>query len=136
MTTKQHVLQVSELTRKVRYILESEINTIWLTGEISNFIAASSGHWYLSLKDSKSQVKCAMFKGNNRYTRIKPQNGQQVLVKAKVSLYEPRGDFQLIIEQMEDAGAGLLRQQYEALKAQLQKDKQTSLALIQNHHVE
>ncbi|MAG76232.1 MAG: exodeoxyribonuclease VII large subunit [Colwelliaceae bacterium] len=122
MTTKQHVLQVSELTRKVRYILESEINTIWLTGEISNFIAASSGHWYLSLKDSKSQVKCAMFKGNNRYTRIKPQNGQQVLVKAKVSLYEPRGDFQLIIEQMEDAGEGLLRQQYEALKAQLTKE--------------
>lgn len=122
MTSKQHVLQVSELTRKVRYILESEINTIWLTGEISNFIAASSGHWYLSLKDSKSQVKCAMFKGNNRYTRIKPQNGQQVLVKAKVSLYEPRGDFQLIIEQMEDAGEGLLRQQYEALKAQLTKE--------------
>ncbi|MCH2058619.1 MAG: exodeoxyribonuclease VII large subunit [Thalassotalea sp.] len=122
MTTKQHVLQVSELTRKVRYILESEINTIWLTGEISNFIAASSGHWYLSLKDSKSQVKCAMFKGNNRYTRIKPQNGQQVLVKAKVSLYEPRGDFQLILEQMEDAGEGLLRQQYEALKAQLTKE--------------
>ena len=63
-----------------------------------------------------------MFKGNNRYTRIKPQNGQQVLVKAKVSLYEPRGDFQLIIEQMEDAGEGLLRQQYEALKAQLTKE--------------
>ncbi|NMP32170.1 exodeoxyribonuclease VII large subunit [Thalassotalea sp. M1531] len=119
MTNKQHILQVSELTRKVRFMLESEINVVWLCGEISNFIAASSGHWYLSLKDNKSQVKCAMFKGNNRYTRIKPKNGQQVLVKAKVSLYEPRGDFQLIIEQMEDAGEGLLRQKYEALKATL-----------------
>ncbi|MBL4763999.1 MAG: exodeoxyribonuclease VII large subunit [Colwellia sp.] len=115
----QHILQVSELTRKVRFILESELNTVWLTGEISNFVAASSGHWYLSLKDRKSQVRCAMFKGNNRRVRLQPRNGQQVLVRAKVSLYEPRGDFQLIIEQMEDAGEGLLRQQYEQLKNKL-----------------
>lgn len=116
---KQHILQVSELTKKVRFILESELNTVWLTGEISNFVAAGSGHWYLSLKDSKSQVRCAMFKGNNRRVRLSPRNGQQVLVRAKVSLYEPRGDFQLIIEQMEDAGEGLLRQQYEQLKNKL-----------------
>lgn len=121
--TVQHILQVSELTKKVRFILESELNTVWLTGEISNFVAASSGHWYLSLKDSKSQVRCAMFKGNNKRVRLtphaQPKNGQQVLVRAKVSLYEPRGDFQLIIEQMEDAGEGLLRQQYEQLKNKL-----------------
>ena len=116
---EQHILQVSELTRKVRFILESELNTVWLTGEISNFVAAGSGHWYLSLKDSKSQVRCAMFKGNNRRVRLSPRNGQQVLVRAKVSLYEPRGDFQLIIEQMEDAGEGLLRQQYDQLKNKL-----------------
>lgn len=115
----QHILQVSELTKKVRFILESELNTVWLTGEISNYVAAGSGHWYLSLKDSKSQVRCAMFKGNNRRVRLQPRNGQQVLVRAKVSLYEPRGDFQLIIEQMEDAGEGLLRQQYEQLKNKL-----------------
>jgi len=117
--SKQHILQVSELTKKVRFILESELNTVWLTGEISNFVAASSGHWYLSLKDSKSQVRCAMFKGNNRRVRLNVVNGQQVLVRAKVSLYEPRGDFQLIIEQMENAGEGLLRQQYEQLKNKL-----------------
>ena len=121
--SQQHILQISELTKKVRFILESELNTVWLTGEISNFIAASSGHWYLSLKDAKSQVKCAMFKGSNRRVRLStgasPSNGQQVLVRAKVSLYEPRGDFQLIIEHMEDAGTGLLRQQYEQLKHKL-----------------
>lgn len=121
--SQQHILQISELTKKVRFILESELNTVWLTGEISNFVAASSGHWYLSLKDSKSQVKCAMFKGSNRRVRLSsglsPSNGQQVLVRAKVSLYEPRGDFQLIIEHMEDAGTGLLRQQYEQLKNRL-----------------
>ena len=120
---QQHILQISELTKKVRFILESELNTVWLTGEISNFIAAGSGHWYLSLKDAKSQVKCAMFKGSNRRVRlsgaITPANGQQVLVRAKVSLYEPRGDFQLIIEHMEDAGTGLLRQQFEQLKNKL-----------------
>jgi len=126
---QQHILQVSELTKKVRFILESELNTVWLCGEISNFIAASSGHWYLSLKDQKSQVRCAMFKGNNRRVRIKPQNGQQVLVRAKVSLYEPRGDFQLIIEQMESAGEGLLRQQYQALK-----DKLHNEGLFELHH--
>jgi exodeoxyribonuclease VII large subunit len=119
----QHILQVSELTRKVKFMLESELNTVWLCGEISNFIAASSGHWYLSLKDSKSQVRCAMFKGNNRRVKLTgssaPRNGQQVLVRAKVSLYEPRGDFQLIIEMMEDAGEGLLRQQFEQLKSKL-----------------
>ena len=118
MATK-HILQVSELTKKVKFMLESELNTVWLCGEISNFIAASSGHWYLSLKDAKSQVKCAMFKGNNRRTGITPKNGQQVLVRAKVSLYEPRGDFQIIIELMEDAGEGLLKQQYEQLKQKL-----------------
>lgn len=126
---QQHILQVSELTKKVRFILESELNTVWLCGEISNFIAASSGHWYLSLKDQKSQVRCAMFKGNNRSVSIKPQNGQQVLVRAKVSLYEPRGDFQLIIEQMESAGEGLLRQQYQLLK-----DKLHSEGLFELHH--
>jgi exodeoxyribonuclease VII large subunit len=125
--SRQHILHVSELTKKVRFILESELHTVWLTGEISNFIAAGSGHWYLSLKDNKSQVKCAMFKGNNTRVRMGttgsarslPKNGQQVLVRAKVSLYEPRGDFQLIIEHMEDAGAGLLRQQFEQLKNKL-----------------
>jgi exodeoxyribonuclease VII large subunit len=129
---QQHILQISELTKKVRYLLESELNTVWLTGEISNFIAAISGHWYLSLKDSKSQVKCAMFKGSNKRVRFNqgalPRNGQQVLVRAKVSLYEPRGDFQLIIEHMEDAGAGLLRQQYEQLKNKLNKQGLFDLA--------
>ena len=119
MANNPHILQVSELTKKVRFILESELNSVWLCGEISNFISASSGHWYLSLKDSKSQVRCAMFKGNNRRVRLSPSNGQQVLVRAKVSLYEPRGDFQLIIEQMEPAGEGLLRQQYDQLKNML-----------------
>ena len=119
MANKSHILNVSELTKKVRFMLESELGNVWLCGEISNFVSASSGHWYLSLKDEKAQVKCAMFRGSNTRVRIRPANGQQVLVRAKVSLYEPRGDFQLIIEQMEDAGEGLLKQQFDKLKMQL-----------------
>ena len=107
------------LLKKLVFLLESELGTVWLCGEISNFTRANSGHWYLTLKDNQSQVRCAMFRGNNMRVRITPSNGIQVLVRAKVSLYEPRGDFQLIIEHMEDAGAGLLQQQYEQLKQRL-----------------
>ncbi|MGB2078914.1 MAG: exodeoxyribonuclease VII large subunit [Vibrio sp.] len=92
---------------------------VWLIGEISNFSAPVSGHWYLTLKDSRAQVKCAMFKGNNRRVSFKPQNGKQVLVKARLSLYEPRGDYQLIIESMQPEGDGRLQQEFEALKMKL-----------------
>lgn len=92
---------------------------VWLIGEISNFSAPVSGHWYLTLKDSRAQVKCAMFKGNNRSVSFKPQNGQQVLVKARLSLYEPRGDYQIIIESMQPEGDGRLQQEFEQLKMQL-----------------
>lgn len=92
---------------------------VWLVGEISNFSAPVSGHWYLTLKDSRAQVKCAMFKGSNRLVRFKPQNGQQVLVKARLSLYEPRGDYQIIIESMQPEGDGRLQQEFDQLKMKL-----------------
>ncbi|WP_431313135.1 exodeoxyribonuclease VII large subunit [Vibrio zhanjiangensis] len=92
---------------------------VWLLGEISNFSAPVSGHWYLTLKDSRAQVKCAMFRGNNRQVTFEPQNGHQVLVKARLSLYEPRGDYQLIIESMQPEGDGMLQQQFEQLKLKL-----------------
>lgn len=115
----QHILSVSELNNTVRRLLEAEFAGIWLTGEISNFARPSSGHWYFSLKDDKAQIRGAMFRGNNQRCRIRPQDGMQVLVRARISLYEPRGDYQLIVEQMESAGDGLLMQQYEQLKQQL-----------------
>lgn len=92
---------------------------IWLTAEISNFSQPASGHWYFSLKDDRAQVRCAMFRNSNRRTTFKPQNGQMVLVKASITLYEPRGDYQLIAESMQPAGDGLLQQQFEQLKARL-----------------
>lgn len=117
--TNQNIFTVSRLNAEVRLLLENQMGIVWLVGEISNFSEPVSGHWYLSLKDSRAQVKCAMFKGANRFVNFKPKNGQQVLVRARLSLYEPRGDYQLIIESMQPEGDGQLQQQFERLKLAL-----------------
>ncbi|WP_111978375.1 exodeoxyribonuclease VII large subunit [Algibacillus agarilyticus] len=115
----QNIYSISRLNQSVKDLLNTHFLHVWVEGEISNFLQASSGHWYLKLKDDNAQVQCAMFKGANRHVRFKAKNGDQVLVKAKVSLYEPRGDYQLIIEQMESSGEGLLKQAFEKLKFKL-----------------
>lgn len=116
---KKQVYTVSRLNAEVRALLEGNLGRIWLNGEISNFASPSSGHWYLTLKDNHSQIRCAMFRGRNQNVTFRPTNGQQVLVRAALSVYEPRGDYQLLIETMLPAGDGLLAQQYEALKLKL-----------------
>ncbi|CRG49091.1 MULTISPECIES: exodeoxyribonuclease VII large subunit [Yersinia pseudotuberculosis complex] len=113
------IFTVSRLNQTVRELLEREMGQIWLTAEISNFSQPASGHWYFTLKDDRAQVRCAMFRNSNRRTTFRPQNGQQVLVRASITLYEPRGDYQLIAESMQPAGDGLLQQQFEQLKQQL-----------------
>lgn len=112
------IYTVSRLNSEVRLTLELQFRQLWLVGEVSNFVAASSGHWYFSLKDQAAQVKVAMFKQNNRAS-VMPRNGQQVMIRARISVYEPRGEYQLLADFIEAAGDGLLRQQYEQLKAQL-----------------
>ena len=114
-----NIFTVTQLNYSVRHLLEVELGQVWLTGEISNFSQPVSGHWYLTLKDENAQVRCAMFKMKNLRVNFRPQNGMQVLVRASVSLYEPRGDYQLIIESMQMAGDGLLQQQFEELKMKL-----------------
>jgi exodeoxyribonuclease VII large subunit len=115
----KHIYSVSSLNRAAKSLLETSLGVIWLSGEISNLTIAVSGHWYFTLKDHSAQVRCAMFKGNNRRTGFTPKHGQQVLVRGKLSLYEARGDYQLIIESMVPEGDGLLKQQFDALKCQL-----------------
>jgi exodeoxyribonuclease VII large subunit len=92
---------------------------MWVEGEISNLARPASGHLYFSLKDDKSQIRCALFKGRGRNTNVPVANGQQVLVRGRVSIYEPRGDYQLIVEHLEPAGEGLLRRRLEELKSKL-----------------
>ncbi|MCK8201024.1 exodeoxyribonuclease VII large subunit [Erwinia amylovora] len=114
-----NIFTVSRLNSTVRKLLELEMGQVWLSAEISNFSQPSSGHWYFTLKDDSAQVRCAMFRNGNRRVTFRPQNGQQVLVRATITLYEPRGDYQLIAESMLPAGDGLLQQQFEQLKQRL-----------------
>ncbi|HFQ8228066.1 TPA: exodeoxyribonuclease VII large subunit [Citrobacter freundii] len=116
------IFTVSRLNQTVRLLLEQEMGQVWICGEISNFSQPSSGHWYFTLKDDTAQVRCAMFRNSNRRVTFRPQHGQQVLVRANITLYEPRGDYQIIVESMQPAGEGLLQQKYEQLKAKLQAE--------------
>ncbi|MGL4206149.1 MAG: exodeoxyribonuclease VII large subunit [Aeromonadaceae bacterium] len=120
--TKPPIFTVSRLNSRVRILLEQEMGVVWLVGELSNLVLHSSGHWYFSLKDPGAQVRCAMFRGNNRRVAFRPQDGQQVLVQARLSLYEPRGEYQLVIESMRPAGDGLMQMQLEQLKQKLQAE--------------
>ncbi len=100
-------------------LLESEFAQVIVEGEISNLAMPGSGHWYLSLKDKRSQIRCAMFVNRNRFVRFRPENGQQIIVRGKLSIYEGRGDYQLIADSMEQAGDGALQRAFEELKARL-----------------
>ena len=120
MTTQAtDVYSVSQLNHATKTLLEKNLGTVWIEGEVSNFVRASSGHMYFSLKDEGAQVRAAMFRGQQRGLSFKPENGQQVLVKAQVSMYPPRGEYQLIVQHMEVAGVGQLLAQLEALKTKL-----------------
>ncbi|MDR2215808.1 MAG: exodeoxyribonuclease VII large subunit [Nevskiaceae bacterium] len=116
---ERDVYTVTRLNREVRMLLDSGLPALWLEGELSNFAAPASGHWYFSLKDRDAQIRCAMFRARNLGTGFRPKDGQHLMVRGRVSLYEPRGDYQMIVEAMELAGEGELRRQFERLKAKL-----------------
>ena len=118
-SAQRNILTVSQLNRATSHLLDEHFLCVSVEGEISNLSAPSSGHLYFSLKDSYAQVRCAMFKTQQRKLGFKPENGKQVVVKAQVSLYEPRGDFQLIVEHIEEAGDGALRRAFDLLKQKL-----------------
>lgn len=121
-STRPSALSVSELTRQVRHLLEVSFLQVYVEGEISGLSRPSSGHWYFSIKDAKSQVKCAMFRPRNQHMRVPPKDGDQVMLRAKVSLYEARGDFQLIVDAIEPAGLGALQRAFDELKLRLQAE--------------
>lgn len=116
---ERRVLTVSGLNREARTLIERGLGSVWVEGEISNLAKPSSGHLYWSLKDENAQVRCAMFRQRNRSLSFVPENGQQVVVRARASLYEARGEYQLVVEEMEEAGEGVLRRRFEALKRKL-----------------
>lgn len=117
--TDATVFTVSALNSLARELLEECFPAVTVEGEISNLSMPASGHWYLTLKDSSAQIRCAMFRNRNMSVRFRPANGMQVSVRGKLSLYEGRGDYQLILDSMADAGAGALQKAFEALKQKL-----------------
>jgi exodeoxyribonuclease VII large subunit len=119
MKAERDIYTVGRLNATARMLLEEGLPALWVEGEISNFAAPSSGHWYFTLKDREAQIRCAMFRAANSRVGFRPKDGQQMLLRGRVSLYEPRGDYQLIAELMEDAGEGALRREFEKLKARL-----------------
>ena len=118
-TPPRHILTPSSLNRLVRDLLGDALPQIWIEGELSNVARPASGHLYFTLKDSGAQVRCAMFRPKSSTLRFRPVDGMQVLLRAKVGLYEPRGEFQLVAEYMEPAGEGALQREFEQLKARL-----------------
>ena len=114
-----HILSVSQLNREAARLLAQHFFSVWVEGEVSNLAIPASGHAYFSLKDSQAQIRCALFALQRRRTAFPLENGQRIVVKGQVSLYEPRGDYQLIVEQVELAGEGELRRLFELLKAKL-----------------
>ena len=133
---EEKVYSVSQLNREAKRLLAQHFLSVSVTGEISNLSMPASGHIYFTLKDAQAQVRCAMFRGQLQRCKIKPSNGAQVIARVEVSLYEPRGDYQLVVEHMEAAGDGALRLAFEQLKDKLQSEglfdlsRKTNLPLI------
>jgi len=122
MSDTNSAISVSQLTAQIKNILEGEFDSIWVSGEISNFKHHYSGHMYFTLKDDSAEIKVVMFKGFNQYLRFKPEDGMQVLANGKLSVYEQRGQYQLILKQLEPSGIGTLYLAFEALKKQLAEE--------------
>ncbi len=120
---KNRIFSVRELNLAAKQLLENGLPLLWVHGEISNFVCATSGHWYFSLKDEQAQVRCVMFRHKSQYLDWQPKNGMQVEVLALPTLYEARGDFQLTLEQIRPAGLGVLYEAFERLKQKLEGEK-------------
>jgi len=121
-TADRDVYTPSRLNLEARTLLEGHFPLLWIEGELSNLARPASGHLYFSLKDARAQVRCAMFRNRNRVLRFRPSDGQQVLLRARVGLYEGRGEFQLIVESMEEAGHGALQRAFDELRARLEAE--------------
>ncbi len=117
-----HIVSVSDINSAIKNKLEGEFSLLWVQGEISNFKAHTSGHYYFSLKDDKAQISCVMFKGFNSRLPFQPESGMEVVVRGKVTVYEPRGNYQIFCEFMEPVGAGALQKAFEQLKEKLNKE--------------
>ena len=121
-SSEPSVLSVEQLNVYIKQLLEGQVGQVWVRGELSNFKAHTSGHFYFSLKDSKSQITAVMFRGHNARLKFKPTDGMEVIVRGRITVYEPRGNYQLMCEMMEPVGAGALQKAFEQLKMKLKAE--------------
>ncbi|MGO9620070.1 MAG: exodeoxyribonuclease VII large subunit, partial [Desulfobaccales bacterium] len=116
------IYTVSSLSREIRERLESHFSLVWVSGEVSNLRQPLSGHYYFTLKDAGAQLRAVLFKGSHQHLRFKPQEGSQFLCRGRLTVYEPRGEYQLVVDYLEPLGLGALAQAFEALKTRLQAE--------------
>ena len=116
----QEIISVSEINKRAKSILEEKFPFIWIQGEVSNFFSAASGHWYFSLKDESSEIRCAMFTNKNHHITFEPKDGDHLVLNGTLSIFEGRGQYQIIVEHIELAGEGALLKAFEELKKKLQ----------------
>jgi exodeoxyribonuclease VII large subunit len=119
LAAERKILSVSQLNQRARQLLETHFSRIWVEGEISNLVRPSSGHWYFTLKDAGAQVRCAMFRNRNQLLSFRAEDGMKITARGRLSIYENRGDYQLIIENLEESGVGALQRAFEQLKQEL-----------------
>jgi exodeoxyribonuclease VII large subunit len=117
-----HIYTVSSLTREIRARLETHFSLVWVSGEVSNLRQPISGHYYFTFKDAGAQLRAVLFKGNHQHMRFKPEEGSQFLCRGRLTVYEPRGEYQLVVDYLEPLGLGALAQAFEALKTRLQAE--------------
>src|SRR5205814_3289143 len=120
--TERRPVSVSELTTQIRGAIEKRFASVWVEGEISNFRAHNSGHWYFTLKDEFAQLRSACYRSSNQRIRFRPEDGLQVRARGRLSVYEPKGEYQLIVEALEPVGAGALQLAFEQTKLRLQAE--------------
>ena len=116
------VLSVEQLNSYIKQLIEGQVGQIWVKGEISNFKPHTSGHYYFSLKDKSAQISAVMFRGYNSKLKFKPHDGLEVIIRGKISVYEPRGTYQIYAESMEPVGAGALQKAFEQLRDKLKAE--------------
>ncbi len=119
---QSHILTVTQLTRQIRDLLEGTFSEIWVEGEISNLTAPQSGHIYFTLKDEQAQIRAVLFRSSQRHLKFTLQHGMRVICRGRVSVYEPRGEYQVIVEYIEPKGVGALQKAFEELKARLERE--------------
>src|SRR5881392_73982 len=121
-STERQPVSVSELTQQIRVALEKGFGSVWVEGEVSNFRSVSSGHWYFTLKDEFAQLRAACYRSSNQRIRFRPEDGLQVRARGRLSVYEPKGEYQMIVEALEPVGAGALQLAFEQTKDRLQAE--------------